>query len=167
MAEILTILSETPNYPIIRWVIYICLWIGFFFFLLWLKYVYSTKSWPKVTGEIIRSKVNGKHGSNATTHYSLDLQYSYSVGNENFIGSRRRYLDVRGNHRRALDEFVEKHPKGSLIDVYYNPKKPKVSVLIPGIVFTGLILLSLFFLMAISINSIPIISVLSKAGIFS
>src|SRR5262249_44922543 len=60
-----------------------------------------------------------------------DILYSYEVQKKQFSCNRVRFLKLWGNKR--VVPFVEAHPAGSTLTVYYNPDDPGDAVLLPGI----------------------------------
>jgi Protein of unknown function (DUF3592) len=58
------------------------------------------------------------------------VEYSYHVRNQNYTGSRIRYLKLWGP--AWVSQFVAQHPSGTANTVYYDPNDPARALLFPG-----------------------------------
>ena len=79
----------------------------------------------------------------------LDFKYHYSVDNNQISGTRVTYTDGINKSLRAKKKLKKKFEGKKRVKVYYNPKNPHQSVLIPGVGlfnFTPLITSTLFVL---------------------
>lgn len=96
------------------------------------------KDWTMIMGKIIHSEVyisKSTGDSNAT--YRPNIVFEYSVFGEKFICDRLYYgvkIMSSGNLVNSK-KLVEKYPVNKEVAVYYNPDKPKQSVIEPGIHF--------------------------------
>jgi TPR repeat protein len=84
-------------------------------------------NWPSVPGRILDSRlvqVKDDYGDQTTTS---SITYSYEVASESFQGGRVTYSG--GEKAR---ETVQKYRPGAIVQVFYDPKKSKSSVLVPG-----------------------------------
>jgi len=84
-------------------------------------------NWPQVEGTVSQCEFHrGAHNSpNAT------ISYQYSVGRNSYSSDQ---ANVAGRYIRFRPRaFVDNHPVGTKIPVYYNPNNPHVSVVVPGI----------------------------------
>lgn len=94
--------------------------------------------------------------ANATVVYSVysdgyDVRYTYKVNGRTFrgnhVGFGEKKLTFDSDDQRQV---VRRYPKGKVVEVYYDPGNPEVSVLEPGIrrgtyMFPGVgLLVSLF-----------------------
>lgn len=115
------------------------------------------QKWPQVPGEIIFAKV-----TESTTHrgyvYEPSVRYRYEVNGEIYHSDRIRFgsLDINDSHS-AAERALQAYPKGSRVQVRYDPAKPSEAVLeveigsdTPGLVIGGslALLLGLFVLWA-------------------
>jgi hypothetical protein len=88
--------------------------------------------WPHVSGTIVQSQ-SVYRPSARYTFYSADVDYVYRVDGRNYGGNRIKLWDPKLERENSiLDSFVAAHPAGTTADVYYDPKQPERSVLIPG-----------------------------------
>jgi hypothetical protein len=99
--------------------------------------------WPTVSGVILESKfvrVNPDFEASGLAmifhnhvHHYADVSYRYAINGREYVSSQISLWssDLSGGsgHPRA---FVDAHPAGSAVLVYYEPSCPQNSVLIPG-----------------------------------
>ena len=86
----------------------------------------------------------------------MNFNYSYTVANRKYDGSRVTYSDGINKTMRALRKLQDKYQGKSQMQVYYNPKNPNQSVLVPGLSifnFTPLITSALFILAGVFIQT--------------
>jgi len=82
-------------------------------------------AWPTVKGTVFSSTTDGG---------SCDVLYTYQFdrrtfqGNHVGFGNEELMSDSNDAHR-----VVRRYPKGKIVDVYYDPADPEISVLEPGI----------------------------------
>ena len=114
-------------------------------------------NWPCAEGRIVSSSVRestssgGGKGSPPKTSYHAEVEYTFSVGDVAYRGSRVAYADYDDSSHHA-NGVVKRYPKGQAVSVYYRPGKPGECVLEPGLgergvwdVWTLPILSSFFF----------------------
>lgn len=101
-------------------------------------------AWPTVKGTVVWSVHSGG---------GLNLMYRYEVDGQTFegynVGFGEREIVFCGHYWRRLQH---EYPKGKLVDVFYDPAAPELSVLEPGIrpgTYTEPILGVTFAMMAI------------------
>lgn len=101
--------------------------------------ILASSGWKKANGVILDSDIKTiKHtdlGSPLSDDsnqfdYEVVIKYEYTVSGKKYTGNRlyARMPNVISNHVVAND-IVEKYPKASNVDVYYNPKDPGESCL--------------------------------------
>jgi hypothetical protein len=97
-----------------------------------LRRALQSKHWPKVQGTITRSQIKELYTQDGKV-YGIDFEYSYEVEGQQY-SSEGRYLDEEYGRSWIGDfqEFVDEHPAGDPVEVYYYPKDPKVSAIIVG-----------------------------------
>src|SRR5215469_7031618 len=92
----------------------------------------ASYQWPTTNGVIVESKrvcvPGGKH-----PYYRVDITFSYKANGLPFVSHQISLWspDLR-DYPDDSKQFVSLHPKGSEVDVYYDPKEPWNGVLIPG-----------------------------------
>ena len=124
----------------------------------------TSSQWPFVFGELestdLKEVIYEGRDSDGTVDLAsawvVNFRYSYSVSDRKYDGSRVTYSDGINKTSRALRKLQKKYQGKSLIQVYYNPKNPDESVLVPGLNifnFTPLITSVLFILTGFFIYS--------------
>lgn len=146
------ILSE-PN--LIKLSVYAGLWFGLILFLFFVGRAIWSKTWPTVTGRVVRSKITehkrmtGNHST--VTEYGVDFMYEYKVGGNLYSGKKVRFFDTRTTSRAFAEKIISTHPEGSSVAVSFNQNNPTRSVIYTG-VSSGIWMFVIFF--AVSIVSI-------------
>jgi hypothetical protein len=90
--------------------------------------------WPGVPGKIMQCD-RETHHSTHSTDYSVNVSYTYTVSNHEYIGHRIAPwsvdLDALDSNQRT-SAFATAYPVGSPVTVYYDPQHPDNAVLLPG-----------------------------------
>ena len=94
-----------------------------------------TTGWPHTDGVVIESHVALVSGGPDEAVVS----FRYAVGGKHFAGSRIGYLQL--TTERSARKFVDEHPAGSRVIVFYDPANPGRAVLRTGGTTTGVITL--------------------------
>jgi hypothetical protein len=97
------------------------------------KRIAASKSWIKVTGEIIQSEVKlpQTHTSDDNDDARPVIRYRYRAGGEDIEGHRLA-LGAGGPMARVFaEQLVAKYPLGTHVDVYYDPQDTAQSALDP------------------------------------
>jgi Protein of unknown function (DUF3592) len=139
---------------------------GAFFFYRISQAISSTR-WPSVVGELESAEMKeviyrGRQahgGPDEASAWVVNFRYAYTVADKQYDGSRVTYSDGINKTMRALHRLEKKYKGESLIQVYYNPRNPKQSVLVPGLSlfnFTPLITSTLFVLAGLFIYSLDV-----------
>jgi len=89
----------------------------------------KVEQWPKVEGEITRSKdvsdpKSVQVGPQVPT--KLALSYTYVVDSKEYKSSRISFLTKTEQNSSLKSQF---YPVGKIMDVYYNPQKPSEAFL--------------------------------------
>lgn len=106
----------------------------------------ENKNWPITEGKVLSS--NAKRINHNQERYILEIEYSYSVNNEQLVGSKISSVHEMLTRTEKDSKLKEYHPN-SLISVYYNPKNPRDSYLVTGVDYKILILLIACIVMTI------------------
>ena len=89
--------------------------------------------WPEVSGKIIQCEE--QHSIRHSAVYWVNVAYSYTLDGHEYIGHRIApwsvNLEVLHNNQQT-SAFVNTHPAGSPVPVYYEPQHPEHAVLLPG-----------------------------------
>lgn len=114
----------------------------------------QSQKWPSVKGQVQKSEIEksvssshshsggGKRRSStgSSTCFSLLVEYLYDVNGQKYTSNTITYKGMDGSEKGAL-KLKQKYPAGSDVFVYYNPNKPKQSVLEPGSDYVGYLLM--------------------------
>ena len=85
----------------------------------------GSADWPSVRGEVIASEFFLDDDG-----FSRNFEYRYSAEGETYVGSRITFFEYVVFANRVQNErFIDNHPEGASVRVYYNPNNPESSVL--------------------------------------
>ena len=124
----------------------------------------ASHRWPFVIGELESTDLkevvyrgrDAGGGPDEAAAWVIDFSYRYSVAKQKYRGSRVTYSDGINKTMRALRKLQDRYQGKSRIQVYYNPKNPKQSLLVPGLSlfnFTPLITSALFIAAGVFIQT--------------
>ena len=125
------------------------------FFLYRIYQAMASTRWPSVIGELDSAELKevvyrgrAAHGGpDEASAWVVNFNYRYTVADMNYNGKRVTYSDGINKTMRALRKLQKKYQGADQIQVFYNPKNPRQSVLVPGATlfnFTPLITCALF-----------------------
>jgi hypothetical protein len=98
---------------------------------------WPTARWDETTGTVTASSlIQVNDGPD-----EAEIAYEYRVAGRRYTGSRVGYL--RFVSQRAAYRFLNDHPAGSAIAVYFDPRDPSSAVLQRGGVGTGVIMVAI------------------------
>ncbi len=102
-----------------------------------LVHAHRSRTWPSVWGELDevgwRKVMYRDPNSRARSSMGrIDVRYRYTVDGQEYTGTRMTFSDNISKTRRRLDALVSEHRNTRLVKVYYDPKRPAHSVLVPG-----------------------------------
>lgn len=107
----------------------------------------KSRGWPNVSGSILSSRISVHESTDddgsTTTNYGVALLYRYSVGGQEYQGTRRTFTDVNTSSRARAEKILATYPQGGSVTVYYDPQKPSTSVLVPGVSWISYLFLAL------------------------
>lgn len=89
-------------------------------------------AWPKVVGQIV--EVTKRKTDSGATKEFYEMKYSYVVDGVSLESKRFSF-------NGEFPDFV--YAVGAMTDVYYNPRKPQISVLVPGYGFNNVMMLGI------------------------
>ncbi len=112
--------------------------------------------WPRTQGIITESQLKPGYvrilGTPTIAGHYADVRYRYTVGATVFAGERISFDPSLRSEESARREF-DLYPVGKIVSAYYDPAKPAVSVLVPGLqkeqhdlLFLGIGLMAIFTL---------------------
>ncbi len=104
--------------------------------------------WPVVIGEVISAEMKAKYKKLAefmeaahtvTSLYQPDITYEYQINGEKFTNNRVRPVGRNvWKKTPVVQRVLNLYPKGSNVQIFYNPANPSDSVLDPYIRFSPL-----------------------------
>jgi len=115
--------------------LFICLGALVLFFVLFEAWTaYQSQKWPTAVATILQSSLalgsNGDRRSGGT--YTACVKYTYTVGDKTYTNDTLHFLYLRTGFEQRHAAYVAKYTPGETFDVYYSPKNPAKSVLLPG-----------------------------------
>lgn len=112
----------------------------------------ETMIWITTEGVILDSKIDKLNtGFDSPSSYKAQILYSYTVNNKEYKSSRIYYGDFgRQYFQNKSNRIVKKYKKEEIVLVYFNPLKPKESVLETGIHYEIILLFISSLLVIIS-----------------
>ena len=132
---------------------------------------FSSKKWMTTNGKIINSEIyKQSFTGEADVTYRPSIAFEYLVNGEKFISDRLYYgvkIMSSGNWINSR-KLIEKYPVDKEVTVYYNPNKPKISVIEPGLHFDlgGIFIFSICFIalgLIIYLNSDFVLKLLEQS----
>jgi tetratricopeptide (TPR) repeat protein len=90
---------------------------------------FSTK-WPSVQARIERATIKESTDKFGQRHYEPSIMYSYSVNGKTYRGER---IQFGGTTTSTTEEGILEPYKKAITVAYYNPNKPDVACLKPGV----------------------------------
>src|SRR5579863_564501 len=104
---------------------------------------YQSRDYVSTAGTVTLSEVVQKTGSKGHVSYTPHIAYRYELGGSHYFSERVRFGNVPSDSGSA-SAMVAAHGVGTAVTVYYDPKNPAKSLLLPGI--EGADLIGLLFL---------------------
>ena len=111
--------------------------IAFSVYSLWLAW--TPRLWPSTQGKIVSSGVvvSRSTGKEDSPGYEPSVRYAYTVRGTPYSGKGLALVQDIGLSLGGAERIARKYPAGSIVTVYYDPKKPTSSVLVRGITALG------------------------------
>lgn len=119
----------------------------------------TSKNWNTTNARIISSDIIVKSGGNGLRFHHPNIVYEYTVGYETFKNDVFTFMGTYALTKRNADRNISDNNPGKIVDIYYNPKKPSQSVIMPGVHWLDVA--SLIFLTAILFGIAHIIEILN------
>ncbi len=120
---------------------FICICLGSIYFIfVSIPKAINSKNFPVVEGRVTSGGVSasrfngvGVEAADRVKAYSAVITYKYIVNGKSFTSYKRRWHEAQTTFHPYHKRIANRYPRGKTINVYYNPNKPHVSVLEPGI----------------------------------
>jgi len=94
----------------------------------------QSRSWERVEAVIVTSR-----GIETHTVPEVDFRYSYQVDGRSYESSELSFKKKTQVDVRDIPAFLQQHPEGGKISVYYNPKHPGQAIVEPGVPTAGIL----------------------------
>ncbi len=92
---------------------------------------WDARSWPTVTGEIVKSKVKkSKKGGVFGSSYLAYIKYAYEFDGMSYTG-KRVLFGPKIISRTQAEELVRQFRAGENVEIYVNPENPSSAALDP------------------------------------
>jgi uncharacterized protein DUF3592 len=85
------------------------------------------------TGVITHSELTYHSASHGSPTTGVDIRYTYQVGGATHEATRYRYDEGSSSDSEWARQAVDRYSVGSEVPVFYDPKNPSESVLVPGL----------------------------------
>ena len=90
----------------------------------------GSENWPSTGGTVTISElVEGRNDKRKTFEHKF--RFEYHVNNKKYVGHMLS-CGFLAYTRNKVNSQIEEYPVGKTLNVHYNPKWPKFSVIIPG-----------------------------------
>lgn len=89
----------------------------------------EARTWPRVKGQILSSRVLKTPGSKPTV-YRAQIVYQYSVNGQSYSNNRLTIGSELNSGRPKAQKRCNNYPSGSEQDVFFNPLNPEESFLV-------------------------------------
>lgn len=95
---------------------------------------YDSANWPQTIGRVTHRNVQNSGDTDEHGLY-LSIRYKYSVDLEEYESNVIYFQTNTGkSHLYPINRvYPSEFPVGKKVTVYYNPRKPEVAVLFPGV----------------------------------
>ena len=92
----------------------------------------ASNDWISTNGKLTELQLWGKRrvDGEMVDCENLSVQYRYEVNGKTFAGNRSAFYTL---HYPETVDFAKRYPQGSVVPVFYNPKNPAESVIVPGL----------------------------------
>lgn len=94
--------------------------------------------WQTVNGNISKNELKylpymrGQDRNVLESYAVLNFEYEYQVNGRSKLGHRIRMIDDQSENLQHYEQMKAKYPIGSKVNVYYDPRDPNRSCLVPG-----------------------------------
>ncbi len=94
----------------------------------------AASRWPTAQGTVLSSRAESRRllaqtGGSRTTVWSPLVEYSYSVGERSYHGSRVAFGPEVAGTRDLAEQTVQRYPAGATVSVHYDPSNPSHATL--------------------------------------
>ena len=94
---------------------------------------WDSKAWKESKGRVLYFGVITSNEDDGPDTYHTTIKYSYIVDAQIYRSSEVSFLGMRAATKRNVEALVRHLKKPENLSVFYNPRKPQESVLLPGL----------------------------------
>src|SRR5262245_35385237 len=87
----------------------------------------NSRNWPSIQAQVTSARLD----QDSDGQFSVDVCYAYTVGGETY--TRTENLRVWWPTRENAERRLRAYPVGGVVAVRYDPTKPSLAVLRPGV----------------------------------
>jgi hypothetical protein len=92
-----------------------------------------SRTWPTTVGTIKSSRVEIGRDADSFKTYRARIVFNYSVCATSYTGKTVFFGDEVNLRQARAEELVKRFPVGAEVDVFYNPIRPDIGILVPGV----------------------------------
>ena len=100
----------------------------------------STYFWPKTKGTIVKSEIEVRKDIDGDIFVPL-IEYEYSINGNIYRNNQVSFGLTAYGKKPYSQKIINKFPINNTINVFYNPNKHNLAILLPGLRFHQLALL--------------------------
>ncbi len=101
----------------------------------------ASADWPSVQGEVTESRVHSYRKSTGTgtshsrrkRYYEAHIEYQYAVDGRSYTSDGIGMMNGSSTNRSRAERIVRRYPKRKTVTVFYDPARPEIAVLEPGV----------------------------------
>ena len=97
-----------------------------------IQFAKNSEKWPTVTGKIINYRIDEVHNTRSNYFdYHPYILYYYEISGSKYRNELVRF-GPRLEGRKICNQLKEVYKPGTEVEIFYNPKDPSISCLMPG-----------------------------------
>jgi len=104
----------------------------------------ESANWPYVQGKVISSEMEVRKETDddgTSVTYSAEVMFEYEVAGVLYSANRVSFGQYSSGAPGLARKILSRYPAGKVVNVYYKPDAPEVSVLEPGVTFSTYLVL--------------------------
>ncbi len=106
----------------------------------WMTGPLRARGWTPVQARVVSAAVRRHEGEDTVT-WSLDILYEYPFGGRTYRSNRWGWVKGSSSGLSGKREVVRRHPPGSTLTVWVDPRDPTMAVAVPGYTLRHLLFL--------------------------
>jgi hypothetical protein len=99
-----------------------------------LRRVINVRAWQSTSCDVISSRVQSSGSRRrAATSYTVELTYGYTVGGQNYVGTRYSFTGWASGSYGGTTAVVARLPAGTRTECWFDPANPSDAVIDRGL----------------------------------